>query len=841
MRVVTDEMYYGDYKFFIELDTGAETGANQLTVWVAEKVDINDVALSQFSAAQLLKALPEPLQSRLRTQLEEEKRRCRVPFEEEIAQLQRPFQTTKEQKGKRLPGKVKRKVRNLRTQMKTAVQRLEADFQRRELQTLERDCFDLAILQAESRVFGEEQSLRDFYFEEVNDLHIHNFCRKFAMDATYRQEVLAGETSWAKRNALFVRNLFATLSDESHLLHEREYDRKAHDLFRWIDAHAKEILALPEYQRLKEIDTAFEPHTGGIDPLIRQAVEVLNRIPGVTTQFACQGVSGKVHFQGRDLLVVSPHVEFAYVSFSALGQAAHDAIIAHLSDFPSVTPSRTFGRLALSSTGDNLRFREELVALAQRVLDSVDESWQDLPEEHGNLNGKFIAQHVPLPQNTSVPGGILPSRLEWLCQPAQIERTLHLLFYLNHWTKAREHLLYADRQGLYQVKAAILQQAYTSGAIAPIVYVDGSQTFASDYSFELAAGIATEVFLERLADLFTGENRVADDEVDKVARCLFMRITGYEARTLADVEALDTQQVETAIHEHLQALVSQARATRQPIAGSDLSALFIEPSELLDVYWSRNRPSPRWDELDEGEARKLDPEGLSLIAFQYDSPTAHYIFHLPFRIAEKILSKQRVDELKNQPGSSREDGSFYGCTITEAESQEHPIEDILRELMVDIPAICPYGLIRKQEHLLQKASRYPYWYCDEDDEDEDEDWEDEDWKMLPRHQKHSNHVHPNEPTRCPLCGYAVDSVGLPRTTHWQQTHPGQDLTISHVAWVLGKSKADLKSLTFTLPPDYRSPSPDGQGTRFWRLETLETAVQQGEALHLEANKGVSIP
>jgi hypothetical protein len=714
MNVIADKMYYGDYKFFIELDTGAETGANQLTVWVAEKMDINNVPLSQFNAAQLLNALLEPLQSRLRIQLEEE-----------IAELQRPFQTPKEQKGKPLPGKVKRKVRDLRTQMKTAVQRLEADFQRRELQSLERCCFDQALLQAESRVFAEEQVLRNFYFEEINDPHIHNFCRKFAMDATYRQEVLAGNTPWAKRNALFVRNLFTTLSDDSHLLHECGYDRKAYDLFRWIDTHAEGILALPEYWRLKEIDTAFQPHTGEIDPLIRSAVEALNRIPGVTTQFSCQGVSGKVHFQGRDLLVVSPHVEFAYVSFSALGQAAHDAIIAQLSNFPSVTPSRTFGRLALNSTGDNLCFREELAALAQHVLDSVDESWQDLPDERENFNGKFLAQNVPLPQNTSVPGGILPSRLTWLCQSAQIERTLHLLFYLNHWAKAREQLLYADRQGLYQVKAAILQQAYTSGAITPIVYVDGSQTFASDYSFELAAGIATEVFLDRLSALFTGESRIADDgKSDKAARYLFMRITGYEARTLTDVEALNTQRVETAIHEYLQALVSQARSTCQPIAGSALSALFIEPADLLDVYWSRNRPSPGWDELDESEARKLDPEGLSLIAFQYDSLSAYYIFHLPFRVAERFLSKQRVDELKNQPGNSREDGSFYGRTITEAESQEHPIVDILRELVVDIPAICPYGLIKKQEHLLQQAHRYPYWYTDE--EDEDEDWDDED-------------------------------------------------------------------------------------------------------------------
>lgn len=836
MRMVTDKIYYGDYKFIVELDTGAETGANQLTVWAAEKVDIDTVSLSQFSADQLLKALIEPLQSRLRAQLAEEKRECQRPFEAEIAELQGPFQTTKEKKGKQLPGKVKRKVRNLREQMKIAVRQLEADFLRRELRTLDRHYFARAILQAESRVFGEERTLRDFYFEEANDHHIRNFCRRFALDSAYRQEVLAGEIRWVKRNALFERNLFAVLSEDPCLSHERDYDRKAYDLFHWIDVHVEEILALPEYQRLKQIDSAFQPCSDEIDPFIRPAVEALNRIPGVTTQFSCQGVSGKVPFQGRDLLVVSPHVEFAYVSFSALGQLAHDTIVALLPAFPSITPSRTFGRLALYSTGDNLRFREETAMLAHHVLDSVDESWKDLPEGNTNLNGKFTAHSVPLPQNTSAPGGILPSRLAWLCQPEQLERTLHLLFHLNHWAKAREHLLYADRQGLYQVKAAVLQQAYTVGAVTPTVYVDGSQVFACDYSFELAAGIATEVFLDRLDRLFTDENTVADDDAfDKAARHLFTCIAGYEAKTLADVEALDVQQVEIAIHAYLQALVTQARSTRQPIASSELSALFIEPADLLDIYWSRSRPSPTWDELDEGEARKIDPEGLSLIAFQYDSPIAHYIFHLPFRIAESFLPEPLVNELKNRPGNSRECGSFYGRTITEAESPEHPIEEILRELIVDVAAICPYGLIKKREYLPQLVNRYPYWDTDEEDEyeDEDENWDDADWEILP---KRKNHGHTNQQTGCPLCGSVVDPAGSPRVVHWQQTHHGYDLTISHVAWVSGKSKADLKSSTSAIPPDYRGPSSDGHGTRFWKLETLEATVKHIESLHFETNE-----
>jgi hypothetical protein len=113
-----------------------------------------------------------------------------------------------------------------------------------------------------------------------------------------------------------------------------------------------------------------------LDPFIQPAVELLNQIPGVTTQYSCQGVSGKVHFQGRTLLAVSEHEEFAYVSFAELEQPAKDIIEALLPAFPAVTdvplPFNFALRSLLRSTGDNLRFRVELVELAQRVLDTVN-------------------------------------------------------------------------------------------------------------------------------------------------------------------------------------------------------------------------------------------------------------------------------------------------------------------------------------------------------------------------------------------------------------------------------------------------------------------------------------
>lgn len=86
-----------------------------------------------------------------------------------------------------------------------------------------------------------------------------------------------------------------------------------------------------------------------------------------------------MRFGGRELLAVSPHEEYAYVSFSELGQPACDALASLLPAFPAISDARVPGNFAsgtvLRSTGDNLRFREELLELAERVLASAD-SWR---------------------------------------------------------------------------------------------------------------------------------------------------------------------------------------------------------------------------------------------------------------------------------------------------------------------------------------------------------------------------------------------------------------------------------------------------------------------------------
>jgi hypothetical protein len=375
MRADVDKIYSGNYRFTVEIDTGAETGSNQLTVWFAEKVNVETVPLSHFKLPQLFRALQESYKARLQAQLEAEQRACRKPFEEEIASLKSaPIQEGASHERR---GGPKRRINDLSKQMNIALQRLDADFTHRALLTLDREYFDPAILQQENRLFGDDHFLRDFYFEETNPKYIRNFCHKFALSEPYRQQVLARETAWAKRNALFVRNVFAAWEGLPCTTSSREEDeQKLSDFFHWINTHYEAILALPEYQQLQRLDTAFKANAKVLDPLIQPAVELLNQIPGVTTQYSCQGVSGKVHFQGRTLLAVSEHEEFAYVSFAELEQPARDIIEALLPAFPAVTdvplPFNFALRSLLRSTGDNLRFRVELVELAQRALDIVN-------------------------------------------------------------------------------------------------------------------------------------------------------------------------------------------------------------------------------------------------------------------------------------------------------------------------------------------------------------------------------------------------------------------------------------------------------------------------------------
>ncbi|HEY3991443.1 MAG TPA: hypothetical protein VGM01_01065 [Ktedonobacteraceae bacterium] len=90
------------------------------------------------------------------------------------------------------------------------------------------------------------------------------------------------------------------------------------------------------------------------------------------------------------------------------------------------------------------------------------------------------ASQLPL----EYPAAIFPSRLEWLCQPEQIEQTLRLIYYLNFWKKAHRQLLYIDRQGLSEAQAVVLEHVVSMGMVQPTVYLDGTHRFPATFTGE---------------------------------------------------------------------------------------------------------------------------------------------------------------------------------------------------------------------------------------------------------------------------------------------------------------------------------------------------------------------
>jgi hypothetical protein len=428
--------------------------------------------------------------------------------------------------------------------------------------------------------------------------------------------------------------------------------------------------------------------------------------------------------------------------------------------------------------------------------------------------------------------GLTAKQLEVLCQSGQIARTMYLLFSLNHWAKARERLFFADRQGLYRVKAAILCQAYAVGSIEATAYIDGVEGFGAGQALTLAAEMGSETVLWHL------EKQFYLSEVDPstyLANQLYTRMTGKEHVTAADIEKLDRKEIEEYIRVRLVELEQDARRTRQPIARGKLRDLCVTPGEFLDIMDHRRFYDlltwESWDQLEESELRKLDPEGLSLVAFRYISPMARYCFHLPLRVAETFVPRWTLAQLKSASRSSRESGEYYGRPITENEGLQQPVAHILRELGVEVATICPRLLCDKREHALERAMRFAAWSEAEDLDAEAEEMNESFWQSLPMLDD-GLEIPPSSmervSTECPLCFVSVNGVSrLARLEHWSSEHCGQDLTISQASWVL-KRPMDKKDFCQHYPSDYRAPHERGWGTRYWRLTTLAEWLKNEE-------------
>jgi hypothetical protein len=310
--------------------------------------------------------------------------------------------------------------------------------------------------------------------------------------------------------------------------------------------------------------------------------------------------------------------------------------------------------------------------------------------------------------------GMLPDALSALCGADYIVDTLRAIFHLNHWAKARDRLLYLDRQGLYQVKARILREAYRQGQIQLVSYIDGSGGFPA---------------LDETQTLFATE-RIADDVSDEnpVARDLYRQVIGREIGPSETVDRADLPIIEAYIRERLRDLRSDALSTRRAIPTSALKALCLDPDDLYEYFPAveHARFHLDWDDLDESDLRVLDPEGLSLVTFRYRSPDAGFTFHLPFRVAEQFVAEQELYNLQAS-GGQREAGEFFGREITEEESLAYPVRELLEKLGVDASVVCPENLVDKDQHVArieaERAARYRWRRMQAERYDFDEEWD----------------------------------------------------------------------------------------------------------------------
>ena len=154
---------------------------------------------------------------------------------------------------------------------------------------------------------GDQQLLhRTFYFQSDNEKHVRAFARKFARDTTYRETCLNGSVTWARVNRWFWINdlaytpQFITVwgaeaSDRRALAAMRreadEAERRLKGLYALIEKRLDAWEAAPAYRAHVDIESQSpEPSMRALDPGIEKAVLFFNGLPGVETQFSCEGI-----------------------------------------------------------------------------------------------------------------------------------------------------------------------------------------------------------------------------------------------------------------------------------------------------------------------------------------------------------------------------------------------------------------------------------------------------------------------------------------------------------------------------------------------------------------------
>jgi hypothetical protein len=183
MHAIINRIHFGNFRFIIELEIAPEIEPGQLTLWVAEKIDVSTLPLNKFTVEQLIYAVREPWRARLYQQLKEEKQELQHAFTERLSSAE-----------DLKPRHLRKRTRELLRQQEDALTQVEHTLLRDKLLTLDRADYNLEILQAESHLFAEDRFLRRLREGEMDEDEIRQFCFEFAFDRARREQVLAEAT-----------------------------------------------------------------------------------------------------------------------------------------------------------------------------------------------------------------------------------------------------------------------------------------------------------------------------------------------------------------------------------------------------------------------------------------------------------------------------------------------------------------------------------------------------------------------------------------------------------------------------------------------------------------------
>jgi hypothetical protein len=367
---VEDDFWVDGYHFEVGFSNDNAVGLCQRDVEVGYRRKVEDLALSDFTGRQLLEAYTAP-----------DRGGRDQSFADQIESLRASYKEARRAPHANSTRLLRHEKRDLRRLEKTLAQ---------ELSTLDRGLFDLSRVQVQVQHTEHGHFLRSFYFDEVNDRYIHNFCRKYANDPVYRADVENGSAPWVERNALFLKNLESTWWRETVGVLPPNADGVAElqsifeeQFFEWICRHAKKIMADPAYQRLKQLEQAStaDCRTGGIDSGMEEVALAWNAIPGVAVSSSCQGASGVVNYAGRMLLVPSAHDVCTNVVAAVSSDEPLTEVIEHCpSDFPYICTTLFPRPVGLYTGGnqrhcqlrsvaetENARIRQDLVTIALEI------------------------------------------------------------------------------------------------------------------------------------------------------------------------------------------------------------------------------------------------------------------------------------------------------------------------------------------------------------------------------------------------------------------------------------------------------------------------------------------